>query len=85
MKSTLTTQFVCPAEATFIIKHLLPHLPVLALQARYDKIRVAQQGLLGFDIGGHDPAQRHAGGTGVRADKELLKGCLLYTSPSPRD
>ena len=38
---------------------------------------MAQQRLLGDDIGGRYPAQRHARRSGVRADKELLNGGAL--------
>lgn len=49
----------------------------MPLHARHDKVRMAQKRLLGEDIGGRYPAQRYARRSGMRADKELLKGGAL--------
>lgn len=77
MKVPLTAQFVGATEATFVVKELLAHLPVLAFLTGDDKIRMAQQHLLAHDIGHGDPAQGHARGAGVRANKQLFEGRSL--------
>ena len=50
-------------------------------------LRFLQEGEI-FRVGGKDPIQvdiRLVSATNRELEKEVVKGCLLYTSPSPRD